>query len=149
MSASTLPPGAGRRIGPGIGIKVDIGQSPDFMVMESRLPPRWDGPPPHVHGVYDEAFYVLEGEVRFTLDGTTQDCPRGSFVHVPRGVGHGFANPGPEPAAVLITATPGALQLVEGIYELLGDDEVPSDMDAMLALYARHHSEILLPEGAS
>jgi mannose-6-phosphate isomerase-like protein (cupin superfamily) len=148
MTASTLPPGAGRRFGPGITVKVDIGQSPDFMVMESRLPARWDGPPPHVHGTYDEAFYVIEGEVRFAVNGEARDWPAGSFVHVPRGTAHGFSNPGPEQAAVLITATPGALRLVEEIYALMGDDGA-FDPEAMLALYGRHDSEILAPQGTA
>jgi glyoxylate utilization-related uncharacterized protein len=100
-----------------------------------------------VHGVYDEAFYVVDGEVRFAVGGEVRDLPRGSVVHVPRGVAHGFANPGPEAATVLITATPGALQLVEGIYELMGEDG-SFDPEAMLALYARHHSEILAPQPA-
>lgn len=148
MAASTLSPGAGRRFGPGITAKVDIGQSSDFVVMESQLPPRWDGPPPHVHGVYDEAFYVIAGQVRFAVNDEALDWPAGSFVHVPRGVEHGFSNPGPEPASVLITATPGALRMVEEIYELMGDDGA-FDPAAMLALYTRHHSDILAPQGTS
>src|SRR4051812_25433628 len=119
MSVHTLPPGAGRRFGPGITVKVDTGQSPDFIVMESELPPRWAGPPPHLHQAYDEAFYVLDGSVTFAVDGATGDRPAGSFVLVARGAAHGFANPGPGTAKVLIVATPGALQLVEGIYELM------------------------------
>lgn len=144
MSVQTLPPGAGRRFGSGITIKVDTGQSPDFVVMESELPPRWAGPPPHVHRAYDEAFYVLDGPVTFAVDGASRDWPAASFVFVPRGAPHGFANPGSRTAKVLIVATPGALQLVEGIYELM-DEHGSFDIEQMLALYARHDSEILAP----
>ena len=47
------------------------------------------GPPPHSHD-WDEAFYVLKGEIRFLCDGKTYDCTVGTLVHVPRGTVHGF-----------------------------------------------------------
>lgn len=47
------------------------------------------GPPPHSHG-WDEAFYVLGGEIRFLCDGQTQVCRPGTLVHIPRGTVHGF-----------------------------------------------------------
>jgi len=47
------------------------------------------GPPPHSHD-WDEAFYVLAGEIRFLCDGETHDCMPGTLVHIPRGTVHGF-----------------------------------------------------------
>lgn len=142
MSVQTLPPDSGRRFGPGITVKVDSGQSRDFIAFESELPPGWAGVPPHVHEAYDEAFYVLDGSVTFAVDGTAREWLAGSFVFVPRGAAHGFANPGASTAKVLIVATPGALQLVEEIYQLM-DEHESFDIDQMMALYARHHSQIL------
>ena len=107
MSAYALPPGGGRIFGPGIQAKVEYDQSDDFAVFESALPPAWDGPPPHLHRAYDEAFYVIDGSVAFSLDGTTTDCPAGSFVFVPRGAAHGFGNPTPVPARILVITSPG------------------------------------------
>jgi uncharacterized cupin superfamily protein len=142
MSVQTLPPDSGRRFGAGITVKVDSGQSRDFIAFESQLPPGWAGVPPHVHQAYDEAFYVLDGSVTFAVNGTAREWSAGSFVFVPRGAAHGFANPGASPAKVLIVATPGALQLVEEIYQLM-DEHESFDIDQMMALYARHHSQIL------
>ena len=48
------------------------------------------GPPPHKHG-WDEAFYVLKGEVNFQCDGKSSVCSVGTLVHVPRGTVHGFS----------------------------------------------------------
>jgi hypothetical protein len=93
MSVHILPPRGGRSFGPGIRAKIEYGQSGDFAAFESELPPTWDGPPPHVHRSYDEAFYVVDWAVAFLCDGTVRDCPGGSFVFVPRGVVHGFSNP--------------------------------------------------------
>jgi mannose-6-phosphate isomerase-like protein (cupin superfamily) len=146
MSATALPPGGGRTFGPGIHAKVEFGESDDFAVFESVLPPDWAGPPPHLHRAYDEAFYVIDGSVAFTLDGRTTDCPAGSFVFVPRGAAHGFANPVPAPAKILVIASPGAIRLVESIYQLM-EQGGPPDLNAMAALYADHQSEILAPAG--
>src|SRR6187200_735270 len=66
-------PGAGRLFGPGIAIKVDVGQGRDFAAFEVPLPPVWEGPPPHLHREYDEAFYVVDGTVTFWIDGATRD----------------------------------------------------------------------------
>lgn len=144
MSTHALAPGAGRSFGPGINVKVELGDSADFAMFESALPPAFDGPPPHVHRVYDEAFYVLDGSVAFSLDGHTTDRPAGSCVFIPRGVPHGFDNPGDTPAKILVITTPGAIALVEDIYRLMGGDG-PPDPAAMAALYARHQSEIAVP----
>lgn len=148
MSALALPPGGGRVIPQGIAIKVDHGQSEDFALFESDLPPGWDGPPPHLHRVYDEAFYVLDGTVAFSLDGVSAEHGVGSFVFVPRGIPHGFANPSDAPARVLVITTPGALSLVENICHLLDGGGAP-DPGAMAALYRTHHSEILAPTGSA
>lgn len=145
VHAHVLPPGGGREFGPGIRAKVELGQSPDFAVIESQLPPNWDGPPPHVHGSYDEAFHVVEGAVVFTVDGSVHECTAGSFVYVPRGLVHGFANPGGETARILVIATPGAIGLVEEIYALPGGLAAP-DPVAMRELCARHDSEIRIRE---
>jgi quercetin dioxygenase-like cupin family protein len=47
------------------------------------------GPPPHRHD-WDEAFYVLKGEIHFLCDGKDHACAVGTLVHVPRGTVHGF-----------------------------------------------------------
>jgi quercetin dioxygenase-like cupin family protein len=142
MSVHVLPPGGGRSFGPGIRAKIEYGQSEDFAAFESELPPTWDGPPPHVHRSYDEAFYVLDGSVAFFCDGTVRDCSTGSFVFVPRGAAHGFSNPAPAPARILVITSPGAIRLVESIYEAMGRSD-PPDPAAIAALYAQFDSEIL------
>jgi len=56
-----------------------------FSFMERTLPPRGREPPPHIHTNCEEAFYVLEGEIEFSLDEDTVIGRPGSFVHVPGG----------------------------------------------------------------
>src|SRR4029077_19049517 len=64
-------------------------------------------PPLHVHHTADEAFFVLEGEVEFFLDGAEpRRAGPGDFVFGPRGVPHRFEVRSPE-ARVLVLGTPG------------------------------------------
>ena len=53
---------------------------------------RWyegTGPPLHSHG-WDEAFFVMEGEVEFSTAGKTTTCTPGTLVHLPADTVHGF-----------------------------------------------------------
>ncbi len=59
-----------------------------FALLE-ELCPRDSGPPPHTHA-QDEAIYVLEGGVTFTVDGQTLRVAAGGFVTIPRGTVHSF-----------------------------------------------------------
>lgn len=120
MPAFVIPSGGGRAFIPEGKVKLELGQSPDFAILESELPAEWEGPPPHVHRIYDEAFYVLDGAVVYVLDGEPRTCSAGSFVFVPRGVAHGFSNPEEAPARILVITTPAAIQLVEGATSLMG-----------------------------
>ncbi len=47
------------------------------------------GPPPHRHDL-DEAYYILEGEVEFMIDGRSVRSSRADFNYLPRGTVHGF-----------------------------------------------------------
>ncbi len=65
-----------------------------------------DGPPQHIHKTEDEAFYVLEGEVKFLLGETTAIATAGSFVLVPRGTVHAWCRAGQAPAKLLAIISP-------------------------------------------
>jgi mannose-6-phosphate isomerase-like protein (cupin superfamily) len=55
----------------------------------------------HVHAEEDDAFYILDGEMTFTLNGDEVAAPPGTFVLVPPGVEHGFRNEGSVPVRML------------------------------------------------
>jgi quercetin dioxygenase-like cupin family protein len=64
------------------------------------------GPPPHYHTREEESFYVLEGEITFTVDGRTVVGTPGTFVQIPRSTPHAFRNATDKPARTLILCAP-------------------------------------------
>jgi quercetin dioxygenase-like cupin family protein len=64
-------------------------------------------PPLHVHHNEDEAFFVLEGRVRFHSAGRDIVAGPGSFVFLARDVPHTFIVEGGEDAHMLTLLSPG------------------------------------------
>ena len=60
-------------------------------VTENTLPARWDGPPRH-HHEFDEAFYVVDGELTFQLGDALFTAGPGALAFAPGGVEHTLAN---------------------------------------------------------
>lgn len=62
--------------------------------------------PPHIHDEFEEAQYVLEGEIEYQLDGQTIVATPGTYLHFPRGQSHALKNIGSKPAKILAWVTP-------------------------------------------
>jgi quercetin dioxygenase-like cupin family protein len=73
-----------------------------YSMYDNTIPAGSPGPRPHIHRDYEEAFYVLEGELTVRVRTRTISAPAGSFVVVPRGVVHQPSNPGTQPTRVLL-----------------------------------------------
>lgn len=67
--------------------------------------PHGMGPPPHRHD-WDEAYYILDGEIDFEVDGQPVKSSKGDFNYLPRNTVHGFKGASESPARVLIFAAP-------------------------------------------
>ena len=78
----------------------------EIAIVEVRLGPGDDSPAAHVHRRHVESFYVIEGELTFTVGGRELDAGPGSWVQVPAGTPHSFVVAGPEPARFLDVHTP-------------------------------------------
>jgi len=78
-------------------------------IIESVMPAGAAGPPLHTHE-FDEAFYVLEGELTFHLDGGLVTVGAGEFAFAPGGEPHTLANRGTEAARFLIVCTPAGFE---------------------------------------
>jgi quercetin dioxygenase-like cupin family protein len=80
-----------------------------FAMIEAIVPPG-TGRPPHIHSREDEAFYVLEGELQFHVDGHSFSATSGAWVTLAKGSLHYFKNTGSKPARMLIVVTPAGLE---------------------------------------
>lgn len=75
-------------------------------VFELSVPPNSNVPPPHSHTRNEECVYVLEGTLRYSVDGVERDLRPGEWMFTPRGAVHQFSNPHAETARALIVLTP-------------------------------------------
>ena len=75
-------------------------------VFELTVPPNSNVPPPHSHTRNEECVYVLDGVLRYSVDGVGRDLARGEWMFTPRGSVHHFSNPHGAPARALIVLTP-------------------------------------------
>ena len=80
-----------------------------YALFEALVPPG-GGPPPHVHSREEEGFYVLEGEITFTVNGERVVAKAGTFANMPVGTPHSFKNEGDRPARMLISVAPAGLE---------------------------------------
>jgi quercetin dioxygenase-like cupin family protein len=77
--------------------------------IENTLPAGWEGPPLHHHD-FDEAFYVLEGELTFQVAEARLTVGPGGVVFAPRGVVHTLANHSDGPGRYLLLCTPAGFE---------------------------------------
>jgi mannose-6-phosphate isomerase-like protein (cupin superfamily) len=75
-------------------------------ILEHRMP-YGDSPPLHLHHREDEVFHILDGKIRFHIDGREQIAGAGETVIAPKGLPHSFRVESPEGARCL-TVTQGA-----------------------------------------
>ena len=101
MDASPIvvPPGRGHRVG-NVEFLARTADTPRFTCGIIEIAPGRELEP-HVHGDEDDAFYILEGEMTFTLGTQRVSAPPGTFVLVPPGVDHGFRNEQTRPVRML------------------------------------------------
>ena len=80
-----------------------------FTLMDQTMP-RGSGAPPHIHERYDEGFFIIDGEVAYTVgdheDRHTIVAESGGAVWIPRGTWHTFEVQS-ETARALNFYTPG------------------------------------------
>lgn len=90
-----FPPGAGETITELERRQVVLlAEREEISITSSRYAGGERGPSPHVHREHTDAFYVLDGELAFSLgpDGERVVVPAGGFVAVPPNLIHSFVN---------------------------------------------------------
>ncbi|HEX8842540.1 MAG TPA: cupin domain-containing protein [Sphingomicrobium sp.] len=94
------------------------------------------GPPPHRHD-WDEAYYILEGEIDFEIDGERVKSTKGDFNYLPRNTVHGFKGASQTPSRVLIFAAPAH---GSEFFRELNDEvrAIPDDLGKIPQIGERH-----------
>ena len=81
----------------------------NYAVIDMLVPPG-GGPGPHSHRDMQEMFYVVDGEIEFTMEGGKHHAKKGSFVNIPfGGAVHCFKNNTDQVAHLLCTVIPSGL----------------------------------------
>jgi mannose-6-phosphate isomerase-like protein (cupin superfamily) len=120
-------------------IKIGAEAQLSFGMFHSSFPPGTGMPFLHLHRSYEEAFYVIEGEVQFQLGADEVHAGPGSAILVPAGVPHCFRNIGSGDVRwLVVTAPAAAVTAIEEISAL-----PPGDLDRVAELFDRHDSELL------
>jgi mannose-6-phosphate isomerase-like protein (cupin superfamily) len=115
------------------------GADSDFVVVEwsdmGQSDWEWIAPL-HVHHADDEAWYVLEGALRFRLGEETVEAGPGAGVFAPKGTPHAYANARRgELARYLLVLTPRIRGLIEALHAPGAGDYAE--------IFRAHESELL------
>jgi mannose-6-phosphate isomerase-like protein (cupin superfamily) len=121
---------AGRQLG---------GPESDFVIVEwtdsGESEYEWIAPL-HVHHADDEAWYVLEGMLRFRIDDEIREVGAHSAVMAPKGTPHAYGNARRgEPARYLLVMTPKIAALIQALHAPGADDYAE--------IFRSHDSELL------
>ena len=155
MNAPFVLPGGGRKValaGDVYQIKLTGAETGGRCAVFEFFVPPGGGPPPHVHQREEEMFYVLEGELTFTVADTKFVVSAGAFLNAVRNVPHAFKNEADVPARAVVVVSPAGLEdyfLEVGIpwddaYRAPGPAS-PEQLAQMVAAAPKYGLEILPP----
>jgi quercetin dioxygenase-like cupin family protein len=123
-----------------------------YALCDALVPPG-GGPPPHIHSREEEGFYILEGEITFTVNGERTVAGPGTFANIPIGVPHSFRNESDRPARMLISVAPAGL---ERMFFEVGQELPPGatsappskdEIEKLIAAAPRYGITLLPPPG--
>ncbi|HJT85237.1 MAG TPA: cupin domain-containing protein, partial [Nitrososphaeraceae archaeon] len=108
-----------------------------FSILDDKVYPG-GGPPPHIQTREFEAFYILEGELDFNIDGKKVTAKTGTVINIPPNVAHNFKNNTNSVVKMLIIIAPAGL---EKMFEEFGKEVFGDDYDKTNIKYSEPSSE--------
>jgi quercetin dioxygenase-like cupin family protein len=99
------------------------------------------GPPPHFHP-WDEAFYVIDGQVEVTVEGKSTTISSGGYVHIPGGAIHAYKNISATAKMIGVVSDPRGGRFFTAMDQL----RVPEDMPRILEIAEAHGVRFLVPK---
>jgi quercetin dioxygenase-like cupin family protein len=121
----------------------DSGQTGQAWSLMENILPKDSGPPLHEHP-WDEAYYVVEGRVRFMLGSESEVLGAGDFIYAPAGTHHGFQGVSDQPARLLILDVPAHS---ESFFREVNREvkELPRDLAKVPQIGERHQIRFVHP----
>lgn len=104
--------------------------------------PEGSGPPPHSHP-WDEAFYVIKGQIAFGVDSNETIASAGTFVHLPAGTTHWFKFGKGGGEMVSMTSREGAASLFADIDREIAPDA--PDLGKLMEIAKRRNLTVSPP----
>ncbi len=95
-----VAPGTGQRVG-NVEFLALSENTPRFNLSIITMAPGHTGPEAHVHDDEDDAFYLLDDGLTFVIGDEEIHASAGTFVLIPPGVVHTFANHTGNPVRIL------------------------------------------------
>lgn len=81
-----------------------------YALIDMLIPPQ-GGPPPHSHSNFQEAFYVIDGQIEVITKEKKYSAIKGSYVNIPfNGPVHKFTNKTDKTAHILCLTTPAGME---------------------------------------
>jgi len=94
-----------------------------YALVDMLIPPQ-GGPPPHSHANFQEAFYIIDGQIEVITKEIKHSATKGSYVNIPfNGPVHKFANKTDKTAHMLCLITPAGM---EKMFEEVGKPVAPN-----------------------
>jgi quercetin dioxygenase-like cupin family protein len=103
------------------------------------IPPGFESPY-HTHRAEDEAFFLVEGEMAFVIDGKWTTARPGAYLFGPRNIPHGFKVIGSTPARLLLLCSPGGFERF--VIEMSEPAPAPPDMGRLMSVAAKYQIDI-------
>ena len=103
------------------------------------------GPPPHTHA-WDEAYYVLEGQIDVLTGDRMQTLSAGEFVFIPGGTPHCFQMKGKKATFLSMNSRGGASRFFADVAREVGGS---LDIPKIVSVAGRHEVFLAPPPGAT
>lgn len=112
-NGAALAPGEGERIwivGDTMTFKSTGESTGGSLLLFENLTTPGGGPPPHIHTLEDEFFYVLDGTFEVRIGDDVHALGPGGHAYVPRGTVHNFRNTAETTSRMLVGFTPAGIE---------------------------------------
>ena len=81
-----------------------------YSLVHETFNPGMDSYPGHSHHRHSEVFYIISGQMQFTVSGETRVLGGGELIYIPPGAAHASKVLGDEPVVALMLYEPGGYE---------------------------------------